>query len=176
MKIFLVRHGETTGDVEDRYGGRYDDHLTEKGKLQLAETAKQLEGKGIEVVFVSPLIRARESAEIIQARLGCSVETIEEIQERNYGILGGLTKSEAIERYPDAVERHKDPRNTDPEGEDFDAFHERVIRGFKAIVEQDYRVAVVVSHGGPIKSILRQIGEEVPERIGDGGIMELDVD
>lgn len=35
MKIYLVRHGETTGDVEDRYGGWYDDHLTDRGKEQL---------------------------------------------------------------------------------------------------------------------------------------------
>lgn len=30
MKIFLIRYGETTGDVEDRYGGWYDDHLTKR--------------------------------------------------------------------------------------------------------------------------------------------------
>lgn len=32
MKIYLIRHGQTTGDVEDRYGGAYDDELTDKGK------------------------------------------------------------------------------------------------------------------------------------------------
>ena len=39
MKIFLIRHGETTGDIENRYGGSYDDHLTQRGRAQLEETA-----------------------------------------------------------------------------------------------------------------------------------------
>jgi broad specificity phosphatase PhoE len=42
MKIFLIRHGETTGDIEDRFGGDYDDHLTEKGRAQSQELAKGL--------------------------------------------------------------------------------------------------------------------------------------
>ena len=37
MLIYLARHGETTGDVEDRYGGDYDDHLTEKGTERNAD-------------------------------------------------------------------------------------------------------------------------------------------
>ena len=39
VKIYLIRHGETTGDVEDRYGGAYDDHLSEKEKAQARELA-----------------------------------------------------------------------------------------------------------------------------------------
>ena len=35
MKIYLIRHGETTGDIEDRYGGDYDDHLSKNGKQQV---------------------------------------------------------------------------------------------------------------------------------------------
>jgi broad specificity phosphatase PhoE len=42
MKIFLIRHGETTGDEEDRYGGSYDDYLTDLGKEQLEVTANNL--------------------------------------------------------------------------------------------------------------------------------------
>lgn len=34
MKIYLIRHGESTSDVENRYGGTYNDHLTQKGKAQ----------------------------------------------------------------------------------------------------------------------------------------------
>lgn len=70
MKIFLIRHGETTGDVEDRYGGTYDDSLTTRGRQQLQETAELLKKSGIEVIFHSPLKRAKESAEIIQREIG----------------------------------------------------------------------------------------------------------
>lgn len=50
MKLLLIRHGETTGDIEDRYGGAYDDHLTEKGRQQLQQTAGQLAGRKIDVI------------------------------------------------------------------------------------------------------------------------------
>lgn len=66
MKIYLIRHGESTGDIEKRYGGSYDDHLTEKGRQQIQETTEKLLGKNIEFIFSSTLVRAKEAAKIIQ--------------------------------------------------------------------------------------------------------------
>jgi broad specificity phosphatase PhoE len=175
MKILLVRHGETTGDIEDRYGGAYDDHLTEKGRQQLQQTAEQLEGRKIDVIFVSNLIRARESADIINEKLGTHVEVMDGLRERNYGVLGGLTKSEAIEKYPEAVEAHKDPANTDPEGESQIDFTERVLSTFTSIKESDHDVVAVVSHGGPIKQIMRHLNMPLPEKIGDREIIEVEL-
>lgn len=175
MKIFLVRHGETTGDVEDRYGGSYDDHLTDLGKEQLAVTANNLVGKGIEVILTSPLIRAKESAEIISSKTACPVEIVNGLEERSYGVLGGLTKAEALEKYPEVVEAHKNPLNTDPEGESYDDFKDRVLETFQKITQKEYATIAVVSHGGPIKQILAHLGESIPEKIGDGGIIEVNV-
>ena len=98
MKIFLIRHGETTGDIEDRYGGSYDDHLTEHGRQQLQETATRLAGQQIDRIYSSTLIRAKESAEIINAELKTDIEFLDGLQERDYGVLGGLTKEEALEK------------------------------------------------------------------------------
>jgi broad specificity phosphatase PhoE len=175
MKIFLVRHGETIGDVEDRYGGSYDDHLTDLGKKQLAVTATNLVSQGIEVIFVSPLIRAQESAEIISSKIECPVEILNGLEERSYGVLGGLTKAEASEKYSEVVEAHKDPLNTDPEGESYDDFRNRVLDTFQQINQKEYRTIAIVSHGGPIKQILAHLGENIPEKIGDGGIIEVNV-
>ena len=44
MKIYLIRHGQTTGDIEDRFGGDYDDHLTRLGKSQSQNLAKKKPG------------------------------------------------------------------------------------------------------------------------------------
>ncbi len=175
MKIFLVRHGETTGDVEDRYGGSYDDNLTDLGKEQLTVTADNLVGKGIEIIFVSPLIRARESAEIISSKIECPVEIVNGLEERSYGVLSGLTKAEALEKYPEVVEAHKDPLNTDPEGESFADFRNRVLDTFGKITQKEYNTIAVVSHGGPIKQILAHLGKSIPDKIGDGGIIEVNV-
>lgn len=175
MKIFLVRHGETTGDIEDRYGGSYDDYLTGLGKEQLAVTANNLVDKGIEIILTSPLIRAKESAEIIKLKTTCPIEIIHGLEERDYGILSGLTKAEALEKYPDVVEAHKDPLNTDPEGENYYDFRNRVLDTFQKITQKEYNTIAIVSHGGPIKQILAHLGENIPEKIGDGEIIEVNV-
>ena len=175
MKIFLIRHGETTGDLEDRYGGSYDDHLTPHGLEQLNGTAKKLSGKGIELIFTSKLIRAKESANIIQKELLCPIEVVEGIQERDYGILTGLTKIEALAKYPDTVEAHKNSENTDPEGESLSTFQDRVMNAFFQLTKKKNNVLAVVSHGGPIKHILKSLNYSVPEKIGDGGVIEIEI-
>ena len=177
MKIYLIRHGETTGDLEDRYGGAYDDHLTELGKSQLQQTALQLQGKGIEIIFHSSLIRARESAEIIADRIDCPLVEITGVRERSYGILGGLTKTEALEKYPEAVQAHQDYLNTDPEGESFADFETRVITTFQDILTQntERHTIAILAHGGSLKRILAHLGEPLPDSIADGGVIEVEV-
>jgi broad specificity phosphatase PhoE len=175
MKIYLIRHGETTGDIEDRYGGSYDDHLTNKGQEQLRLTANNLVGKEIEKIFSSPLIRAQESSEIISQRIGAPIEYIGGLQERHYGILTGLTKEEAQAKYPEIVELHKDPQNTDPEGEGYEEFNARVKESFASITARDYRAVAIVTHGGPIKTIFKSLENELLRNIEDGEIFELDM-
>lgn len=175
MKLFLIRHGETTGDLEDRYGGSYDDHLTDRGRAQIATTAEILTDSGIEVIFHSPLIRARESAEIIQETIDCNLQVVDGLRERHYGILTGLTKTEAVEKYPEAVEAHKDSMNTDPEGESFEAFNTRVVSAFEEIKKQPFQTIAILAHGGSLKRILEYLGQPLPDSIADGGVIEVEV-
>ncbi|PIR98271.1 MAG: histidine phosphatase family protein [Candidatus Colwellbacteria bacterium CG10_big_fil_rev_8_21_14_0_10_42_22] len=174
MKIYVIRHGETTGDVEDRYGGSYDDYLTEKGREQLVDTASKLVGKGIEKIFSSSLTRAKESSEIISEAIGAPIETLDGLRERDYGVLGGLTKVEALEKYPEAVEAHKDPLNTDPDGESWEDFQRRTVDTFESLAKEQYGTIAIVSHGGPIKRILAHLGLPLPEKLGDGEIIEIE--
>ena len=106
MKIYLIRHGETTGDIEDRFGGDYDDHLTEKGRQQSQDLANKLQNKNIEIIYASPKMRARETADEIAKSLSIPVEIRENLKERNnYGVLTGMTKSEAKEKHPVEFEK-----------------------------------------------------------------------
>ncbi|MEK6852241.1 MAG: histidine phosphatase family protein, partial [Nanoarchaeota archaeon] len=108
MKVYLVRHGQTTGDVEDKYGGNYDDHLTDKGKLQSKELADKLKDKSIEIIYHSPKLRATETAKIVSNNLNIKTKVIRDLRERNnYGVLTGLTRSEAKKRFPDQVRELK---------------------------------------------------------------------
>lgn len=175
MKVFLIRHGQTTGDLEDKYGGWYDDDLTELGREQLAVTASSLVDKGVQKIFASSLKRALQSAEIINSVLNVELEIVPGLRERNYGVLGGLTKVEAMEKYPDAVALHKDPNNTDPEGESRAVFIDRVLNSYNEITTQSYDSVIILGHGGSIKAILSHVGIPLPDSIGDGEIIEIHI-
>ena len=90
-------------------------------------------------------------------------------------MLGGLTKEEALEKYPEAVELHKDPVNTDPEGESQKDFIERVLDSFDSVCKQPYETIAIVSHGGPLKVIMRYLNMTLPDKIGDGEVFEVEV-
>lgn len=161
MKIFLIRHGETTGDVEGKYGGDYDDHLSPKGRAESEELAQKLKNKSIEVIFHSPKIRAVETATILNSALGVKLERIEDLRERNnYGILTGLTKAEATARYPREVEKLAGGayRHSVKGSEDYEHFKIRIADAFGSITRDDrFHTIAVVTHGGPIRCILREI-------------------
>jgi len=173
MNIYLIRHGQTTGDVENRYGGDYDDHLTDLGRRQSEAVAKKLSEEGIEVIYCSPLIRARETAkiiraEIIRAEIPVGLAVIKNFKERNrYGILTGLTKNEAAQRFPDQVKLLSDEHSTLRDAEDYESFGRRIHEALEKIDTGKYETAAVVTHGGPIRYIFREILKEGEIVVGD---------
>ena len=159
MKIYLIRHGESTGDVENRYGGAYDDELTEKGKIQAQELSNKLANSGIQILFSSPLKRAQQTAKILSTKLNCEIKTIEDLRERNKnGILTGMTKNEAMEKYPELVEELKDYRNQIEGAESQEDFTKRIKKVFMEIVEnENYSTIGIVTHGMPFWVIFGDI-------------------
>jgi len=179
MKIFFIRHGETTGDVENRYGGTYDDHLSDKGKAQSESLGEVLKSSGVEVIFSSSLIRAQETSQILAQYIDCKVQVIPELQERNqYGFLSGMIKDEALEKYPGEVEILKDRLNTIDGAESYEAFSKRIGDAFWSLIkDSQYNTIAIVSHGGPLRVLFRDIlawGEL--KDIGDCAYVELEKD
>jgi len=175
MKIFLCRHGQTTGDVEDRFGGDYEDHLTEEGKNQAQFLAEKLAGKDLEIIFTSPRIRALETSEILKSVLGTEVLVLEDIRERNhYGILTGMIKSEAQENFPEEIEKMKDNRTCATGGEDYEFFKTRINIAWQGIQNSGYQAVAVVTHGGPIRLIFREILKLGELKLSDSAFAELE--
>lgn len=177
MKIYLCRHGQTTGDLEDRYGGDYDDHLTQLGIEQAQQLSDLLKDKGVQKIFVSPLIRARETAEIIGGKLNLVPEIVRDLKERNRnGILTGMVKSEAKDKFPDIVERLKDYKNTIEGAESQNDFQIRITEAIQTILKTNYETVAIVTHGGPMITILREIESASDYKIEDCGHAELKFD
>lgn len=158
MIIYVARHGQTTGDVENRYGGSYDDHITQLGKQQANELADLLDSKNIKKLYSSPLKRARETAEIVRDKLGLRVKRSDGFKERNtYGKLSGLTKSEAALKYPDEVAKLNDPRGTVEGAEEYDALKQRVTAELEKWSRKHKGNVAVITHAGPLRLIFRDI-------------------
>lgn len=159
MKIYLIRHGQTTGDIENRYGGSYDDHLSGEGETQAQNLAEKLASSGIQIILCSPLIRAQETAKIINTKLNCEIKTIDDLRERNQnGVLSGMTRDEAKSKYPELTEQVKDYKNQIEGAESYSDFVERIKKAFtEAGDTAGYSTIGIVTHGGPIRVIFREI-------------------
>jgi broad specificity phosphatase PhoE len=158
MKIYMIRHGETTSDVENRYGGDYDDHLTAKGVEQAKQLAAKFANHEIQIIFSSSRIRTKETSEILKDTLDCDVQIVDDLRERNtYGVLTGMVKTDARNKYPELVSLVRDYRNTIDGAESYNNFLSRVKNAFDQIVKTPYDSIAVISHGGPIKCIFRDV-------------------
>ncbi|MCU1477206.1 MAG: phosphoglycerate mutase family protein [Subtercola sp.] len=95
--LALVRHGETAWNAERRLQGSSDIPLNDTGREQVRATAELLRDSPWEFIVCSPLVRARESADILGAELGVPVvDVIPRFIERHYGLAEGLQDGEQL--------------------------------------------------------------------------------
>ena len=100
MIFYITRHGETEYNILGQYCGSTDISLNETGLGQACDLAQRLQGMRFDAVISSPMLRARQTAEIACAALGMHYSVYEQFAERNMGVYEGLTKDEAKGRYP----------------------------------------------------------------------------
>ncbi len=145
--LYLVRHGESAGNVNPAARRSDDPPLTDRGLAQASRAATALGRLGIDAVYSSPLRRARETAEAIADAAGLTVRIAEGFTEVDMGSLGDPeTPGSRSER--DAIFSAwlaGDRSRAFPGGEDFPAVVRRVRDGLRAIVAAapGARVAVV---------------------------------
>lgn len=103
-KLILVRHGQSEYNAKDLWAGWTDSPLTELGRIEAREAGEEIKDLKIDVVFVSDLIRSKQTWEEMAKVLNLeNLPTIEapEIKERSYGDLVGLNKWEVKKKYGD---------------------------------------------------------------------------
>ena len=103
IKLVLLRHGESTWNKENRFTGWTDVGLTEKGVEEAKEAGKILkkEDYDFDIIFTSVLKRATRTTEIVMKELGLDVPVKYSwrLNERHYGALQGLNKSEMAAKF-----------------------------------------------------------------------------
>lgn len=99
-RLYLVRHGQSAGNAEGRFGGHSPTPLSELGKQQAEITAQFLAREKIEAIYSSDLFRAVQTAEPLAKLLDLPIIQTNAFRERSVGVLEGLTFGESKEQHP----------------------------------------------------------------------------
>jgi broad specificity phosphatase PhoE len=148
--LATIRHGETDYNKQSRYAGTIDIELNEGGRNDARLASKNMRSNQFDVVITSPLKRALETAQILTDG---RVEIIPSpfAQERNFGILQGLTSEDAERIRPPIhfIKIGNDYHSLDPpKAETFEELRGRADRLRDYILENFKGSKVlVVSHG-----------------------------
>ncbi len=167
--LFLVRHGETDFNLEDRIGG--DSNLTEKGKAQAVALAQYFKNKNIPYIFTSQLKRTIQTANPIkEMQKGCAIISLNEFNEINSGICECMSYEEIRRKMSHVYfSRRKDKYNyVYPEGEGYVSMKQRIDSGIKKALylSGDSKNIMIVGHRAVNRMILSHFlfrrAEDVP--------------
>jgi len=157
-RIVLLRHGQTAWNAEKRIQGQLDIPLDDTGLWQAERLARALEGEGIEAIYCSDLLRARQTAAPLAARLFLVAKTDAALRERAFGRFEGQTYSDIEARWPEEALRWR-RRELDfapGGGELLPLFYERSVQALQALAARHQgQTLAVVAHGGVLDCAYR---------------------
>ena len=166
--IYIVRHGETEWNMQERFQGKLDSPLTDNGIQQAQNKAIFFNTcLPIDRIYCSPLGRAQATAAILAQALKCPIETVESLYEIDMGDFGGMKISEMKEIYRVWYHRRnkRKPFVPFPNGESYFDVYLRIRSFISTIMKKKQRI-IIVAHEG-INRILRGIiiGESLHESV-----------
>jgi broad specificity phosphatase PhoE len=100
-RVLLIRHGQSEGNAEGRFGGHTATPLSARGRLQAEATAQALSSENFTAIYSSDLPRAVETAMPLARLTGLDVEQTDAFRERSVGVMEGLTFEEAAAQHPE---------------------------------------------------------------------------
>lgn len=154
MRLLLARHGQTDWNATRRFQGATDVGLSERGQAQSEALGRALARRRLAGVYVSPMRRARETAEIALAGAGVPIVAMDELRELSLGEWEGCTVDEIRQRDGDPyLAWLRAPHDCPPPGgEPLEAVRGRVRRALEGLARR-HRPGddvLVVAHGGVI--------------------------
>ena len=162
--VYLARHGQTDYNAQLRFQGRLPVPLNENGRSQARELAEAAATLSFAVLWCSPLLRARQTADIVAERLGLEPREDERLVETDAGDWTDRPFEEVARKAPDlfAAFGAGDPGFAFPGGESFAQQGRRVAQAL-AEIEAGEGPALVVCHGQVIRLALTQRGREIEQ-------------
>ena len=181
MKVILIRHGQTEGNLKKRYIGTTDEPLCIEGVDQISEYAKNNRYPKVSVVYTSPLKRCIQTAQLIYPEKESILS--ENLRECDFGELENKNYLELSEHVKYQEWLADNGTSEFPSAEKQEDFKKRCQEAYKLIIQKDFNqdIAFIV-HGGTIMAILEKYG--IPEKSfydwqvknGEGYLCELEKD
>ena len=167
--FYLIRHGETVWNLENRFQGQKDSPLSQKGLQQASQLGEHFKRLDVQALYSSDLGRAVLTAEPIAASKALPLKTLTALRERSFGVFEGRCREEARAENPKAFEAWNLGSFSDvvPGGESRQSLCERVIGALESIAATHQQQSVaVVTHGGVLSSLWRYFEPSRPEKQG----------
>jgi broad specificity phosphatase PhoE len=152
-RILLVRHGQSRGNAEGRFGGHTATPLSERGRQQAEATARALTYERVTAIYSSDLLRAVETAEPLARATGLRINETEAFRERHVGRMEGLSFEEAAAQFPEeyAALLRRDFEHVLDGGESYRQMLDRAARALDEAARANRGGTVAVfSHTGTI--------------------------
>lgn len=158
-ELTLLRHGRSRADDENKCEGRYDSPLTDIGEQQARNIALSFKKNNVlfDQIITSPLSRAHRTAQIINEQYNVPISIEQLLMEHDNGIIAGMDKTEINKKYP--LPDFISPFRYFPEhtGENVIMEHARAGLALSKIIDYGPGKYLVVSHGGILNAIVRNI-------------------
>lgn len=183
MKISVIRHGETDSNMANKLMGQRDDgSLNSKGTEQANEIAKNIKAGDFDVIFTSPLKRAKKTAEIIANKIKVPIIENVDILERDFGDMTGKSwdemncaiKSDNAHLKEADLEQKYDYRPYG--GECAEDVKKRVIKFINELnTNYSNKKILVVTHGGIVKMMNIIVTGNTINTPDNGSINQFDI-
>jgi broad specificity phosphatase PhoE len=176
--LYLARHGQTAYNLEGRFQGQLPVPLDDTGRAQAAELADRAAAHEFAKLWCSPLLRARETADIVASRIGLEPQEDPRLMETDAGAWTDRSFADVQAEAPDAFAAFVggEPDFAFPGGESFAQQGVRVAASL-AEIEQSTLPALVVCHGGVIRiAIFQRVSRSaaMDQRVPNGALVPLD--
>lgn len=158
MNIYLIRHGRQCSKLCN-----IDVELSSEGREQADLVGKRLKNYDMDVVYSSQLIRAKETADIINSYLNKPRMIDERLMEANFGLMTGKSNEEIAEEFGEYLKKRSSMVEdmTYPEGENCQMVYERAKQAIDDIVKDaiknGYKNICIVTHGGVLRALVTGI-------------------
>lgn len=152
-QLLLVRHGQSQGNAQGRFGGHLPTPLSALGHRQAEATGRALASEGVDTIYSSDLLRAVQTAEPLARLLNLEINTTSAFRERSVGVMEGKTFDEAAAAHPEeyAALLQRDFEHVMPEGESYRQLLDRSTAALDSILTRHAGETIALfSHTGTI--------------------------